>query len=525
MRLPKFAGTAIGAAAVLIFVVAGHVAAGALIAAQQTRQLRELGDASLRRAEAAVRHGVETLDEIARSGAVACNEAALQSVRLHVYQHGSVKDIRVIGRDGAIRCSAYPDTLEFDKEWAGRDDMLPASAGNLRLFRVEQFSGTALGILRDVDPTTSLAAIVGFDGAVFDIMPGELRAASEVVLQLANGQPIAQSRSAGSTTAEPGSVTQTRSHLFPLLTQIRVGEKALEHWHREPYWPIVLASSLLGLAFGVLLGRMANRPPDPVAELDAAIAAKQFKPYLQPQFDLTTGRIVGCEALARWVREDGSVVPPAKFIPLAESSGRIDAITWQVFSGALASLRSLLDAHPHFKVSVNIVPDHLLDPGFGAKIAGLAAEAGVRPSQVVLEITERQQVEDLARAAAIIGELRNVGFRIALDDVGVGHSGLSSLQALGASIIKIDKFFVDAICRDQTAAAIVQMLVRLARELRMSVVAEGIEDVAQSRALAACGVDEGQGYLVSPPLPADRFLEFFERSNATGGVLGLRKVA
>jgi sensor c-di-GMP phosphodiesterase-like protein len=136
-------------------------------------------------------------------------------------------------------------------------------------------------------------------------------------------------------------------------------------------------------------------------------------------------------------------------------------------------------------------------------------DAKVSARQIVLEITERDELQDLAKAAAIVKELRELGFNVAIDDVGVGHSGLSHLKALGASTMKIDKFFVDTI-KDESTLHIVETLVRLAKDLQMSVVAEGIETEQQMQSLRACGVEEGQGYLVAPPLPAAKFIELVE---------------
>lgn len=111
----------------------------------------------------------------------------------------------------------------------------------------------------------------------------------------------------------------------------------------------------------------------------------------------------------------------------------------------------------------------------------------------------------------MVTELRDCGFRVAIDDVGVGHSGLSRLKGLGANTIKIDKFFVGTITVDASTTTIVEMLVALARELHMTLVAEGVESEDQVRALIACGVDEGQGYLVAPPLPCKKFIELPEK--------------
>jgi EAL domain-containing protein (putative c-di-GMP-specific phosphodiesterase class I) len=132
----------------------------------------------------------------------------------------------------------------------------------------------------------------------------------------------------------------------------------------------------------------------------------------------------------------------------------------------------------------------------------------------MLEITERTELPDLDRAAAVVKELRELGFRVAMDDVGVGHSGLSQMKGLGANTIKIDKFFVDTITEGGSAATIVETLARLARDLHMTVIAEGIETFEQVQALIACGVEEGQGYLVSPPLPFGKFDELVEISQS-----------
>jgi EAL domain-containing protein (putative c-di-GMP-specific phosphodiesterase class I) len=202
------------------------------------------------------------------------------------------------------------------------------------------------------------------------------------------------------------------------------------------------------------------------------------------------------------------------FIPLAESSGRIEPMTWQILSAALKDLYPRLREDKHFKLSFNVVPRHLLSDGFVEKLRGTVLAAKVSARQIVLEVTERNELPDLAKAAAVVRELRELGFRVAMDDVGVGHSGLSQIKGLGANIIKIDKFFVDTITEDGSAIAIVEMLVRLARDLKMTVIAEGIETPEQVRALIECGVEEGQGYIVSPPLPFAKFDELLEISRA-----------
>jgi c-di-GMP phosphodiesterase len=508
-RLPS---VAIVASSLGAFCAGGHFAANALIGSLQMRQLNELTDVVLRRSEVAVDFGAASIDEIVKGGNIGCEPTTLQAFRLRVYQRPGVKDVRLVNSDGSVICSAYSETLEFDKGWVGRKDMLFSRDVSLLLFRVEQFGADALGVMRDLGDGRSLVAILGINSYLFDIMPAELRAHSKVVVELANGQALGEFALDDIALGDPIDFVRHSSR-YPLLAAISVDRTALAGWNGQFYWPAMLLATALGLVFGLVLIRT-RRVEGPLAELDRALANEQFRPYYQPTFHLKSGVILGCEALARWIRDDGSVVPPMNFIPLAESSGRIRPMTWQILNRALKDLNTLLRENKEFKLSVNIVPSHLLDADFVPTLRRVVAAAKVSTRQIVLEITERDKLDDVARAAEVVRDLRDLGFRVAIDDVGVGHSGLSHLKALGATTMKIDKFFVDTITRDGSTTAIVEMLVRLALDLDMTVIAEGIETEDQVQALCACGVEQGQGYLVSPPVPVAKFAELVEIQQA-----------
>src|SRR5450631_3412919 len=190
LRWPSITQLAMIASSLVAFATGGHFAAKAVIEGQQSRQLQELTDVALRRSEVAVDFGSGTLDELARRGPLNCDPASLQAVRLQVYQGSAVKDIRLVNRDGSVICSAYSETLEFDNGWVDRPDMLHSKDSRLLLFRVDQFSGFALGVLRDIDEKKSLVAILGINSYLFDILPAELRAHGEVLLELKNGADV-----------------------------------------------------------------------------------------------------------------------------------------------------------------------------------------------------------------------------------------------------------------------------------------------------------------------------------------------
>src|SRR5258707_5959039 len=185
-RRPSLASLATVVASVVVFAAGGHFVAQAIIEGQQAQRLQELTEIALRRSEVAVDFAAAAVDAIAANGKLDCDPTSLQHFRLQVYQRSAVKDVRLVNHDGSIVCSAYSETLEFDKAWVDRSGMLPTGDDKLRLFRVEQFGGDALGVLKDVDAKQALVAIIGISSDLFDVMPRQWRERSEAVLALNN---------------------------------------------------------------------------------------------------------------------------------------------------------------------------------------------------------------------------------------------------------------------------------------------------------------------------------------------------
>lgn len=503
-----------------LFAASAYLAYGALTEAQNRRQLGELNMRILDRAERSVDFAFIALGELVEKGIVSCEAPALAELQRQVYQRGTLKDIRVINRDGSLACSAFVETLGFDARDMREAVKLPARNAAVSLFRIDQKEGVALGLAWQIDENTCLVAVVSTDALLFDMLPAELREGTQVTLRIGPDQTVASyapETDAATAVSRPVGFSAT-SPRYPLASDLRVDLATLRHWNHDLGPAVLFLAGLLGLLFGVLSARLLTRPPDPVTLIDRALAAREFRPYLQPIFSLSTGAITGCEALARWVRPDGSVVPPAQFIPLAEASGRIAPLTWQIIVQTLAELRPLLRRDKSFRVGFNIVPEQFMTPGFAAALRKCVAEARVSPRQVLLELTERQAIRDLDAAAGVVATLREAGFKVAIDDAGTGHSGLSYLQKLGVNTIKIDKFFVDSVTKDAAARTVIEMLVRLAHELGMTTVAEGVETAQQIAALTVCGVDHGQGYVVAPPMPVTAFLTLMAERGAMHGL-------
>jgi diguanylate cyclase (GGDEF)-like protein/PAS domain S-box-containing protein len=238
--------------------------------------------------------------------------------------------------------------------------------------------------------------------------------------------------------------------------------------------------------------------------LRAAVESGAVEVAYQPIVSLDTDRVVGAEALARWRCPDGTVVPPATFIPLAEELGLIDALGTQVLTQALAAFAAWrTDADPALPgIAVNIAVQQLAAPSFATTVAELAEGAGVPLSCLVLEVTENALMSDVTGAERGLVALRELGVNFAVDDFGTGYSSLAYLRHFPVSTLKIDREFVADLERDAT---IVRSVLSLAAALGLEVVAEGVESPRQREILRGLGCDNAQGYLMARPMTAAEF--------------------
>ncbi|MGH9067072.1 MAG: putative bifunctional diguanylate cyclase/phosphodiesterase, partial [Acidimicrobiales bacterium] len=243
----------------------------------------------------------------------------------------------------------------------------------------------------------------------------------------------------------------------------------------------------------------ALRPAVERGELDVAY---------QPVARLADGRMLGAEALVRWDHPELGPILPGEFLPLAERTGVIRALTWLVLEKALgrcAEWRALgLDVGVH----VNLATRCLADPDLVGKVTSLLAEAGTPAECLTLEVTESDLMTDLTTSLAALHRLRDTGVTLAIDDFGVGYSSLAYVQQMPCQMIKIDKSFVHGLDQDRADLVIVRSTVELAHSLGLEVVAEGVEDRATWERLRSLGCDSAQGHVLAPPLAADELVRW-----------------
>ncbi len=240
-------------------------------------------------------------------------------------------------------------------------------------------------------------------------------------------------------------------------------------------------------------------------ELRKAIAQEHFEIYYQPKKDLSTGKLTGMEALVRWIHPELGVIPPNRFIPIAEETGMIIELgEWILRRACQQNKRWQEEGFPPLKVSVNLSARQLHQKNLVEVIEAILQETGLDPQWLELEITESVLVK-LEEAITILHAIRESGVQISIDDFGTGYNSFSYIKHLPIDTIKIDASFIQDIHQNQESQAIVKAIVTIAESLNLNVIAEGVELLDQVAALSENGCDQGQGYLFSKPLPTRDF--------------------
>jgi EAL domain-containing protein (putative c-di-GMP-specific phosphodiesterase class I) len=241
-------------------------------------------------------------------------------------------------------------------------------------------------------------------------------------------------------------------------------------------------------------------------ELRRALQGDEIVPWYQPVVDLRTGRVVGCEALARWAHPSKGLLLPDAFIAHAEETGAIVALGEAVLTGACRQVALWNASRPvgeALTLAVNVSARQLSSAQLVDTVCLALAGSGLDARQLCLEVTESVVMEDVEASGAVLGRLRDIGVRTAVDDFGTGYSSLAYLLSLPVDVLKIDRSFVQYLdVADGPAVAIVRAITALADALGLGVLAEGVETSQQLGLLEVLGVRQGQGYLWGRAVPA-----------------------
>lgn len=252
----------------------------------------------------------------------------------------------------------------------------------------------------------------------------------------------------------------------------------------------------------------ANARRSLLKDLRYALARQQLLVYYQPQIAVDTQKIVGAEALVRWQHPEHGLMTPGRFTRLAEEHGLINSIgEWVLFTACEQAKTWHQAGFDYLTMAVNVSPSQFRHADLLKIVRNILAETGVRPEQLELEVTENILIENLKAAKKLLTELHKLGVKLAIDDFGTGYSSLNYLQQLPVNKLKIDKCFVETITDNQQQVTIIENIIDIGHKMKMQIIAEGVEKLAELKFLRTHHCDEVQGFYFSEPLTAEEFTQ------------------
>jgi len=244
-----------------------------------------------------------------------------------------------------------------------------------------------------------------------------------------------------------------------------------------------------------------------------AIEREEFFLHYQAKRNFKTGRITGVEALLRWQHPELGLVPPMQFLPVAEETGLILPIDrWVLQTACAQSVAWQRNGLPAMRMAINISAHQYADNGMVRDIEQAIAATGIRPDLLELELSEQLVTKDIERAMSVLGAVKRLGARVAIDDFGIGYSSLGTLRRLPIDTLKIDRSFVQNLPLEQNDESITEAIIAMGRTLNLTVVAEGVETHEQQNFLRERACDEMQGFYFSKPIDERQFAEFLRRN-------------
>ncbi|OZI77082.1 EAL domain-containing protein [Bordetella genomosp. 12] len=409
-------------------------------------------------------------------------------------------------KQGRMYCSSLIGQISFAPRdvFDGLDALPPGSAITPIMGTLMVPDRMAIVVSESTAPGTGALAIIEGQYLVAIQKAASNRGAFRVAIELSDtGQPLSPSVPEDSASAfSSRALGQAQSPRYPVRVTVAPALSAIAE-HRRYLWrhhaPFVVIVSLLAALLAYHYNR---RRLSLLSEIVRGMRRGEFSMVYQPVIHLPTGRMSGAEALIRWRRSDLDMVRPDLFIPLAEQHGLMPALTRHIFELVAADL-PLMQLGPQDHLAINISGSHLATPTFTQDVGRLMAALGPGRPKVVLELTEREALPRDQQTLSNIQQARKLGVLWALDDFGTGQSALAYLREFDADFLKIDRSFVMGIGTESVNAVVLETIISLGRRLEMELTAEGIETREQAEHLTRQGVQWGQGYLYSQPLPPE----------------------
>lgn len=480
----------------------------------KTAFVEYLSDIMMSQADGTISNAISGLDLAQRLGAVSCTTANLKKLQAIALARPSISEIGVVNGSGFLVCSSSGLNYRF----VGKSKSIYHKPTKLHFAATVEPdpANTTLVLNRSLPGAYGLQVIVTRQALFNNPLHSNLQNSGHVRVALANSIPLVQGGNLpehSHSFLSPGIQAQLRtSTAYPITTSVEVASKALPG---GTFSTLRIFIYLGGFVFCILTGILAYDLSQRERPLSGAVrtglARKEFIPFYQPIIDGRTGGIAGCEVLLRWRKQSGEIIMPHMFIPEIENNGQIDEVTRALMKIVQEEMAGFQLENPGFFYSINLTANHLANNEIIDDVQKIfpVGNSAITPDNLIFEVTERQPLKDMDTARLIIEGLQSIGSKVALDDAGTGHGGMSYIQHLGIDKIKIDKMFVEAIGKGGPTAPIVDALLTMSRELKIRVIAEGVETAEQFDYLYAHGVDFLQGFLFAKPMPRNAFVHYY----------------
>ena len=472
--------------------------------------------------QATANAGIAGLRTIVAESPSLCTPTFVGNVLKEMESNLYLRQILVENPDGAQFCDAFGREVKYTRL---SDDLgIPGRTETIAVVRLADLDVPAFKITQSYSSTRRISAFVPVLPFPPETVAQDLTTGGMAQVSLTNGTPI-------STSGDPTPYERRSSDAEFITAQAFAGELPLRVDAALPFALVRSTYSDLDLSFTVIAAAMSGaflllmlqyvrRSQLPAFDLERAIQAGEIKPYYQPVVNLATGKIAGCEVLCRWEKRNGQIVPPGSFIDYAEVTGLAVPMTLSLMEQVRVDMSDLAREIPDLKISINLFEGHFRDSTIVEDVQAIFGDSPIGFRQLCFEITERRPIGNSTAANSVIAGLHALGCKLAMDDVGTGHSNLAYMQTLGVDIIKIDRVFVDMVKADTTTVPVLDGLVAMARDLGTEVIAEGVETQEQAIYLRNHGVLMAQGFLFAPALKVAQFRELARGLNvpSKGGV-------
>lgn len=476
-------------------------------------QLQSSLEAISERIETGAYDGIASLRKILADSPSLCTPTFIANVHQEIQRSLYLKQVVVENADGVQYCDAFGMQVSYSP--LSESLAIPGHTETLAVGALAGLETPVLKVTQAFGSTRLVSAIVPIISANRSGLLSRFKPTAMVRITLTNGTPVLV---AGDTSAfDRGETDFIASSVFAGELPIRIEAAVPFAIVRADYTDLDVSFTIIACimsgAFLVLALQYVRRSKLPAFDLERAIAAGELKPYYQPVINLKTGKLAGCEMLCRWEKRNGDVVMPGQFIEYAEITGLAIPMTLGLMQQVRNDLADLCLEMPDMKVSINLFEGHFRDTTIVEDVQAIFGGSTVSFRQLVFEITERTPIGNSASAHTVIAGFHALGVRLAMDDVGTGHSNLAYMQTLGVDVIKIDRVFVDMIKSDTQAVPVLDGLIAMCRDLGTEIVAEGVETEAQALYLRSRGVVMAQGFLFAPALKVGAFKELARALN------------